>query len=316
MPSSASLGRGWAPHCATFSLGVIFAMSLSSAGFFAEQSTIDGASSLRRGEGVPQELAVSSGGLDAAPPAAPGGAGCVSSEVGEWEGQHLRDVYINYDEAPFLDHWLNYADWYERHLPNPKDGKPLRLLEIGVQSGGSSRVWRKVYGPELYYVGVDINPNCKRFEVPAQDDSKFLAEICRKHGPFDVIIDDGGHAYNLISASLRALWNDACMTHNAVYAVEDLHVMTMCESKGPYRMNGCRRKEEFSELVGKIWYSMHAPNSYTGINKHPSAPDPVWQRAVVSIHLYDSLLFLHRGTPPEIVRIQRGSEILPYDARA
>ena len=32
------------------------------------------------------------------------------------------------------------------------------MLEIGVQSGGSSRIWSQYFGKRLNYTGFDINP--------------------------------------------------------------------------------------------------------------------------------------------------------------
>lgn len=58
----------------------------------------------------------------------------------------LHQVYLDYSEAPWFDHWLEYAEHYEEHFPKPIPGKRVKLLEIGVQSGGSSRMWRQYYG--------------------------------------------------------------------------------------------------------------------------------------------------------------------------
>ena len=60
-----------------------------------------------------------------------------------WEPRHLVDVYASYDEAPVFDHWLEYSEFYERHLPKPDGNTLVSLLEIGVQSGGSARVWKQ-----------------------------------------------------------------------------------------------------------------------------------------------------------------------------
>ena len=49
----------------------------------------------------------------------------------------LATLWLNYNESHLADRWLEYADLYERHLPPPRiDGEPLRMLEVGVQSGG------------------------------------------------------------------------------------------------------------------------------------------------------------------------------------
>ena len=40
-------------------------------------------------------------------------------------------------------------------------GRPVRFLEIGVQSGGTIKLWKYYFGPQLDYTGVDINFLCK-----------------------------------------------------------------------------------------------------------------------------------------------------------
>ena len=89
--------------------------------------------------------------------------------VGAWEARPLRTMWEQYSEPPRLDHWLEYAEHYERHFPRPDGRTPLKLLEIGVQSGGSARAWRQYYGAPLTYVGIDINPECMRTHSPAEN---------------------------------------------------------------------------------------------------------------------------------------------------
>lgn len=155
-----------------------------------------------------------------------------------WTHRSLVDVWTNYDEAPLLDHWVEYAEHYEENFPTPDGRTPLKMLEIGVQSGGSARAWKQFYGAPLTYVGIDINPPCKRTESPAEKifveigsqlDGTFLRGVCAKHGPFDMVIDDGGHTANMMNYSLRTIWStEGCLTPRAVYTIEDMHTGAMC----------------------------------------------------------------------------------------
>ena len=76
--------------------------------------------------------------------------------------KRLMSLWCEYSEAPVLDRFLETANAYERHLPAPGSQAQIKILEMGVQSGGSTRTWRKHYGSSLYYVGLDINPGCIR----------------------------------------------------------------------------------------------------------------------------------------------------------
>ena len=75
------------------------------------------------------------------------------------------------------------------------------MMEIGVSQGGSMEVWKTyLSGKNLYYVVMDIEKNCKRFEdeernvfirIASQASENDLIKICKDHGPFDFIVDDG-----------------------------------------------------------------------------------------------------------------------------
>lgn len=81
--------------------------------------------------------------------------------------------------------------------------KPLRFLEIGVQSGGTIQFWKHYFGKKLKYIGVDINYLCKDFfgEMARvsiftgdQSNATFWAEFLAGQAPFDIVVDDGGHS--------------------------------------------------------------------------------------------------------------------------
>ena len=139
----------------------------------------------------------------------------------------LRQLWLSYHSgvmsASFMNRWLEYADHYEQHLPRRRaTGRVVRLLEIGVQSGGSVQMWRDWFGAgALHYVGVDVDARCLRFARPEQQlhiaigsqlNASFLLSLCRAHGPFDVIIDDDAHMAAHIRRSLQVLFpDDRCM---------------------------------------------------------------------------------------------------------
>ena len=104
-----------------------------------------------------------------------------------------------------------YADYYTTHLPpRAREGEPceqIKMMEIGVQSGGSARAWKQYYGSQLYYVGIDINPLAARttseqdslyIEIVFQGSAEFMLDVCKRHGPFNIIIDDGAHSEDMI----------------------------------------------------------------------------------------------------------------------
>jgi cephalosporin hydroxylase len=71
--------------------------------------------------------------------------------------------------------------------------KNINLLEIGVQYGGSLKMWRdKFPGSNIY--GIDINPiKIKRVNIIIGDATKKKTMKKLNNINFDVIIDDGSH---------------------------------------------------------------------------------------------------------------------------
>lgn len=125
-----------------------------------------------------------------------------------------------------LNKWKHYFEIYERHFARFRD-RDITLLEIGVAGGGSLEIWRSYFGPKARIVGLDVNPDCKRFESPgtrvfigSQGDPAFLARLAADIGPIDILIDDGSHAYDDQLATFRALFGQ--IRQDGLYVCEDL----------------------------------------------------------------------------------------------
>ena len=135
------------------------------------------------------------------------------------------------NESRNLHKWHHYFEIYERFFARLRDRAELRLLEIGVFRGGSLDLWKSYFHRDALVVGVDIDPACKAFarpeskvavEIGDQSDPAFLKSVALRYGPFDVIIDDGGHMTSQQIASFDALYPEA-LTDDGIYLVEDLH---------------------------------------------------------------------------------------------
>ena len=94
-----------------------------------------------------------------------------------------------------------------------------RMVEIGVQSDASVRMWQD-YFPNAQIIGIDIDPECKRFEndrikiiIGDQTDRAFLEAFARENfGTIDIVVDDGLHTADAILTSFTALY-PALSTH-------------------------------------------------------------------------------------------------------
>jgi hypothetical protein len=119
----------------------------------------------------------------------------------------------------------NYLKLYERYLA-PIRHTNAKILEIGVLNGASLAVW-EAYLPNGTIIGADINIATRRFarprvaiEIINQSDIEQLTQLGIKHGPFDVIIEDGSHFWEHQITSLKTLF--PFVKNGGIYIVEDL----------------------------------------------------------------------------------------------
>lgn len=121
----------------------------------------------------------------------------------------------------------HYLPIYESALPADR---PIRMLEIGVFHGGSLQMWRNYLHSESVIVGIDIDPETKKFDNPeqqihvrigGQQDAAFLQSVIDEFGPFDVILDDGSHVPSHMVASFRHLFSEGLIP-GGIYLVEDI----------------------------------------------------------------------------------------------
>jgi hypothetical protein len=103
---------------------------------------------------------------------------------------------------------------------------PLNLLEIGVGSGASLVMWA-AYFPEARIFGIDVEPfdapmpeRVEVFQIDATDRAA-LTDFALRYGPFDVVIDDGGHMMGQQQIALGVLF--PFLSDSADYFIEDLH---------------------------------------------------------------------------------------------
>lgn len=112
---------------------------------------------------------------------------------------------------------VEFLELYERNFAKKADEKH-RLLEIGVQHGGSVEHWKKQY-PKWDVVGLDIDPSCAGGGVVIGDQTN--VELLSSLGAFDIVIDDGGHTMHQQQTSFKELFPK--LRKGGIYVIEDLH---------------------------------------------------------------------------------------------
>lgn len=130
------------------------------------------------------------------------------------------------DKATHYQHGQSYLQRYEPYL-QPKKCDMNNILEIGVRTGASLRLWKE-YFPHSNIVGIDIAPETKKHEeerieifIGSQDDPLLIGELKKKYKPFDIIIDDGSHIVDMMLKSFEFLWPS--INDGGLYIIEDTH---------------------------------------------------------------------------------------------
>ena len=184
-----------------------------------------------------------------------------------------------------LDKWVHYFDIYQRTLA-PYVGRPVRVLEIGVFHGGGLEQLRALLGDQAILVGADVDPAAQsacagRFDVAVgdQSDPEFLDKLVADYGPFDIVIDDGGHTMHQQIASIEHLF--PTVNDGGLYLVEDTHTsywQHYQDAEGTF-MDWV--KDRLDDING--YHYVSTPELGT------------WVTDVSGIHIYDSVVVFDKG---------------------
>jgi hypothetical protein len=138
----------------------------------------------------------------------------------------LRDHFMAHKTGPGIWKWTHYFDIYHRHLVKFR-GREVRVVEIGVFSGGSLAMWHEYFGPKAFVYGVDIEPACRVYEndwtkifIGDQSDPAFWRDFKAKVPRVDVVIDDGSHVSHHQITTFEELF--PALAPGGVYICEDI----------------------------------------------------------------------------------------------
>ena len=198
-----------------------------------------------------------------------------------------------------VDKWSHYIDVYDHHFRSFQDRK-ITLLEIGVQGGGSLAMYQK-YFHNVNLIGIDIDEKCSHFRkhgiavhIGDQADPEFIKNVAAIEGPFDIIIDDGGHMMHQITTSFQYLFPH--LNNGGLYVIEDLHAAYWPEFDGqPANVRGepPTAIAYLKDLVDGLncWAMSNeraGPFQLTSCDSYP------FSAHIGSVHFYDSLCIVCR----------------------
>lgn len=209
--------------------------------------------------------------------------------------QTLKEIY-NQHSGRLLNKWEHYLDIYDKYFGQYRNEKFV-LLEFGIAHGGSLELWRKYFGENALIIGVDVNPECKKFEAPntpvyigSQEDKEFLNWLKSQVPAIDILIDDGGHTMKQQIVTFESMFEK--VKEGGLYICEDTHTSYMKDYFGGYK-----KKDSFIEYAKNFIDDIHGWH----FEKNGKQYVTEITKNVRGIHFYDSVVILEKEkmNPPK-----------------
>ncbi|PXY36308.1 class I SAM-dependent methyltransferase [Prauserella flavalba] len=191
-----------------------------------------------------------------------------------------------------------YTRHYERHFAPLRDRR-LTVLEVGIggygdpaEGGASLRMWRdyfpraEVYGVDLWDKSALDGPRLTTVRAD-QSDRASLSAVAERHGPFDIVIDDGSHVSALTLATFEALFPH--VRAGGLYAIEDVQTSYWPVFGG----NGTDLADP-GTTMGFAKDLLDGLNHTELLDSHGRAPRPT-DAELAGIHFYRNLIVLEKG---------------------
>lgn len=170
------------------------------------------------------------------------------------------ETYKSYIKSPFRS--VKHSTYFETYdaLLAPYRGKAITFVEIGIFDGGSLFMWRDYFGPNARIIGIELNPEAKKWEdhgfeifTGSQSDETFWQKFFAEIGPVDILLDDGGHTYEQ-----QIITTECALPHikdGGLLVVEDTHTSYM-RGFGPRRYSFMayvkRRLDKINRRYGRL----------------------------------------------------------------
>lgn len=140
----------------------------------------------------------------------------------------LGEIHLHH-QGKISDRWKSYLDNYSR-LFDMRRNDPIRLLEIGIQNGGSLEIWAEYFPVATLLLGCDVNPLCGKLSFKDQRIAVVVENACSVDGAqkikyysssFDFVIDDGSHRSGDIVVAFSKYF--PMILEGGIFIAEDLH---------------------------------------------------------------------------------------------
>lgn len=201
---------------------------------------------------------------------------------------NLKEYFEN-NTGNSIHKWNYYFDIYEKHFSRFV-GKKILMFEIGVDQGGSIKMWKDYFGKDAVIVGIDILENCKKYEnknenifveIGNQSDEIFLQNLIDKYGIPDIVLDDGSHKMEDLVNTFNYLYDK--VSFNGVYMAEDLLTCYL----GGYG-GGINQAGTFIEFAKEKIDKLNTGSLMSYLNRLDEID--VFAKVTQSINIYDGII--------------------------
>lgn len=192
-----------------------------------------------------------------------------------------------------------HAALYEQFFVSYKESAK-KVVEIGVNKGGSIKVWQKyflnatIYGADIRNSSIRQINNLDRV-VPIQlnqgrkEDLIELAEL----GPFDIVIDDGSHEWAHQISTFEHIW--PAVAPGGLFVVEDT---STSYAAWQYQCKDAGRFGEHGEEITAVEYFKNLVDEVNATDWTPRAQWTPIQRTVDWMAFRPNSVFLKKRMAP------------------
>lgn len=218
----------------------------------------------------------------------------------------LKELHLN-KKGKVSDKWSSYLDFYDRLFSSLRF-EDIKLLEIGVQNGGSLETWSLYFSNAQLLVGCDINSKCgeliyqdKKTHIVVGDANGEAAyqQIRQFSADFDIVIDDGSHQSRDIFLSFLNYF--PLLKPGGLFIVEDAHTLFMSQYGGGIINNLSAQKffYKLSDFVSYEFWSSHVSLEAFFADFFPTGiPQFLLDGWVESVQFRNSMIVIEKAIVP------------------
>ncbi len=219
----------------------------------------------------------------------------------------LRKLYREHKVGKVSSKWSSYFPIYDKWFA-PYREQPIKMLEIGVQNGGSLEMWARYFKQAETIVGCDVNPAVSnlvyqdpRVKVVVGVASQQPAfDVINAHGAggFDLIIDDGSH--RSIDTISNFLMFFPMLKPGGLFVIEDMHCAYWPEYEGGYFNQ--RSIASFFKAMVDLVNIEHCRNDFSAQQLFQTfftnvrVPEIFTNGSIVGVTAYNSIYIIEKST--------------------